>query len=184
MRSIIKKIGSVLMAVTLVGGMFAMQKPVKAEAAESYTVEFYYTRADQDYDGYTIKAYTNSNSVGGETVTFEKKGDKGYCYYRFNRDPEIEELHFVIQTVDGSTTLLQYSCELLDSVDKRMQININGDTNDVTYGEVLYVGDDPNKDYSVGILQALVYDVVIFAIIGVGSYMVLGNDKKKKKKKA
>lgn len=171
------------MAAALVGGMFALQKPVeaKADGKDSYTVEFYYTRADKDYDGYTIKPYTNSNSVGNETVTFEEKDGKGYCYYRFNRDPEIEEIHFIVQTADGAE-VVRGSYPLLDSADKRMQININGDTNEITFGESGYEEDDKNKDYSVGILSALVIDVIIFAIIGVGAYTILGTDKKRKKK--
>jgi len=44
----------------------------------------------------------------------------------------------------------------------------------------IYQEDDKTKDYSVGILQAIIFDVVLFAIIGGASYVLLSKEKKAK----
>ena len=192
------------MAIMLISSVYVLSSPVDALAdTVSYTVTFHYTRSDQNYAGYRIKAYTVSNSTGSDTVTFEVNGSEGVFSYRFNRDVDNDDdIMFIVQTADRSETEIQDSVSL-DNNAEAMDIFINGDTKEVTFSSAsastdtlasvdtpssdgpvdsstIYQEDDKTKDYSVGILQAIIFDVVLFAIIGGASYVLLSKEKKAK----
>lgn len=108
MKSIIKKISIVLMTLMLVSSVYVWNDSIDVLADEvSYTVTFHYTRADGNYDTYTIKAYTVSDSEG-QKGAFTNAGNEATFTYSFTRDTDLDDsVTFVVQPADGGEAIIK-----------------------------------------------------------------------------
>lgn len=138
MVNIIKKVGISIFTMILVSGIFVAGKSqnVLADVAE-FTVNFHYTRSDANYSGYTIKAYSASDSEG-KSGEFVVNGKEAVFTYTFARDTEVDEQVNVLIRTEGGAGALE-----IDS-----SVNITGVTSNVI--DVAIDGDAK----TVGIMEA------------------------------
>lgn len=205
MKNIIKKVGISIFAMILVSGIFVAGKSqnVLADVAE-LTVNFHYTRSDANYSGYTIKAYSATDSEG-KSGEFVVNGNEAVFTYTFARDTEVDEQVNVIIRAEGGAGALEIdsSVDITGVTGNVVDVAIDGDAKTVGIMEASpvepdnsenvepvsdstgeqataasYKADDPNADYSVGTIKVIIIDVIALALIGGISFAVFGREKK------
>lgn len=206
MKSIIKKVGISIFAMILVSSILVIGKGQNVFAdGEEFTVNFHYSRSDANYSGYTIKAYSITDSEG-KSGTFTVNGNEGVFTYTFTRDAEIDDqIRLLIRTSDSQITEIDSNIDISGVTSNTIDVAINGESKSVEIMEAgqttspeptvtptvtgnesnaedttqkPLVPDDPNADYSVSIVMVIIIDVVFLVIVGGASFLVLGKEKK------
>lgn len=205
MKNIIKKVGISIFAMIFTCGIFVAGKSqnVLADVTE-LTVNFHYTRSDANYSGYTIKAYSATDSEG-KSGEFVVNGNEAVFTYTFARDTEVDEqVNVLIRSEGGAGALeIDSSVDITGVTGNVVDVAIDGDAKTVgimeaspaepdnnenvepvsdSAGEqataVSYEPDDPNADYSVGTIKVIIIDVIALALIGGISFVIFSREKK------
>lgn len=205
MKNIIKKVGISIFAMIFTCGIFVAGKSqnVLADVTE-LTVNFHYTRSDANYSGYTIKAYSATDSEG-KSGEFVVNGNEAVFTYTFARDTEVDEqVNVLIRSEGGAGALeIDSNVDITGVTGNVVDVAIDGDAKTVgimeaspaepdnnenvepvsdSTGEqataVSYEPDDPNADYSVGTIKVIIIDVIALALIGGISFVIFSREKK------
>lgn len=207
MKKLIKKIGIVLSALALVGGICVVNDSRDVYADTTVTATFHYTTSDGNYDGYEFKAYTVTNNNGTGTISGTLENGEVTFVFPFSRTEDDDYIFFYAHKAEGNITW-QPEIDITNITDTAIDIYVNGDTGEYSLtksgddtgtdepsSEVAtgnYVGssgenettekadipDDENADYSVGTLQVILLDVLFLVVVGGISFYVFGKEKK------
>lgn len=176
---------------------------------ENFTINFHYTRSDANYSNYTIKAYSVSDSQGksgGFTVN-GSEGVFAYSFARdVELD---DQVRLIIRSVDTDTLEIDNVVDISGITTNTVDIAIDGDgktvgimeaSSDVTpevtteapqpsnenagaadntETQKVVVPDDPNADYSVGMVKVVIIDIVSLVLIAGISFAIFSREKKK-----